>query len=80
MLLRIYLFFFLRIKRNYNSIIKKNELHKLRKLKSDLSNFELENIKNKFSTNYEISVRQYLFQKLLGQLFLKQLLFFLIQK
>lgn len=76
MFLKLYLFFFLRIKRNYNKIIKKNELYLLRKLKSDLANYRIDKIKNIYSIEFEISIRQYLFQKLLGQFFLKQLFFF----
>tara|TARA_Y100000816_G_scaffold292601_1_gene288971 strand:+ start:3314 stop:4846 length:1533 start_codon:yes stop_codon:yes gene_type:complete len=76
MFLRLYLFFFLKIKRNYNKIINKKELYLLRKLKSDLANYRLDKIKNIYSTEFEISIRQYLFQKLLGQFFLKQLFFF----
>lgn len=80
MLLRFYLFLFLRIQRNYNKIIKKNELHQIRKLKSDLANHQIDKIKTKYSNEFEISVRQYLFQKLLGQFFLKQLFFFFNSK
>lgn len=80
MFFKIYLFFFIRINRNYKELIKKNKLDIIRKLKSDLSNYEIREIKNKFSAEYEISVRQYLFQNLLGQFFLKQLFFFLNSK
>ena len=80
MLLRFYLFLFLKIQRNYNKIIKRNELHQIRKLKSDLANHQIDTIKTKYSSEFEISVRQYLFQKLLGQFFLKQLFFFFNSK
>ena len=76
MFYKIKLFFLLRINKNYNKVIKKNELYKIRKLKSDLAGYQISDIASKFSKDFEISVRQYLFQKLLGQLFLKQLFFF----
>ena len=77
---RIYLFFFLKISRNYKKVIKDNKLYKIRKLKSDLANYHFEKIKIENTEQFEISVRQYLFQKLLGQFFLKQLLFFIDSK
>ena len=74
---KIKFFFSLRIHRNYKKTIKNNDLFRIRKLKSDLAEYKLVDIEKKYSNEFEISVRQFLFQKLFGQLFLKQLFFFL---